>query len=91
MDATLLALRSMQRNGLVPSKTQQVDEALLDAWYTQMPPITPHNMTKDALTAMKRIPWNDGKYCSNLKDIVYVYIWNKEKVSGYFLLAIHLL
>ncbi|PSS37024.1 hypothetical protein PHLCEN_2v1137 [Hermanssonia centrifuga] len=79
MEATLLALCSAQHNGLVPLKIQQVDKALLDAWYAQVPPITPHNMTKDALIAMKRIPWNNSKYCSDLEDIVYVYIWNKEK------------
>ncbi len=90
MDATMPALPSAQSSGLVPYQTQHVNDALLDAWYAQVPPTT-YNMNKDSLLAMKRIPWNDGKYRSDLEDIVHVYIRNEDKVSNYFLLAIHLL
>ncbi|THG93532.1 hypothetical protein EW026_g7725 [Hermanssonia centrifuga] len=80
MDATMPALPSAQSSGLVPYQTQHVNDALLDAWYAQVPPTT-YNMNKDSLLAMKRIPWNDGKYRSDLEDIVHVYIRNEDKCT----------
>ncbi|PSS32246.1 hypothetical protein PHLCEN_2v1988 [Hermanssonia centrifuga] len=74
------APRSAQSSGSVPYNTQHVNDALLDAWYARVPPTT-YNMNNDSLLAMKRIPWNDGKYRSDLEDIVHVYIRNEEKCT----------